>query len=49
VNRLWKIVHKFYLNIQKGGLPIIVYNTTNDITKKMDDITRMYVQLYEKK
>jgi len=47
VNRLWKIVHKFYLNIQKGGLPIIVYNTTNDITKKMDDITRMYVQLYK--
>ncbi len=47
VNKLWKIVHKFYLNIEKGGLPLIVYNTTNDITKKMDDITKMYVELYE--
>jgi len=48
VNRLWKIVHKFYLNIAKGGLPLIVYNTTNDITKKMDNITKMYIKLYEK-
>jgi len=48
VNRLWKIVHKFYLNIKKGGLPIIVYNTTNDITKKMDDITHMYIKIYAK-
>jgi len=46
VNRLWRIVHKFYLNIEKGGLPIIVYNTTGDITKKMDDITKMYVKIY---
>ena len=45
VNRLWKIVYKFYLNIEKGGLPIIVYNSTDDIMKKMNKITKMYIQL----
>ena len=47
VNKLWKIVHKFYLNIEKGGLPLIVYNTTNDITKKMNNVTKMYLKLYK--
>ena len=45
VNRLWKIVYKFYLKIEKGGLPIIVYNSTDDIMKKMNKITKMYIQL----
>ncbi len=45
VNRLWKIVYKFYLNIEKGGLPIIVYNSTDDIMNKMNKITKMYIQL----
>ena len=45
VDRLWKIVFKFYLNIEKGGLPIIVFNTTDDIMKKMNNITQMYVKL----
>jgi len=49
VNRLWEIVHNFYLNIQRGGLPIIVYDTTNDITNDMDKITNMYVKIYSKK
>lgn len=47
IDRLWKIVYKFYLNIEKGGLPLIVYNTTNDITKNMDKITKLYVELYK--
>jgi hypothetical protein len=47
VDRLWKIVYKFYLNIEKGGLPLIVFNTTNDITKKMNKITELYVELYK--
>jgi len=47
IDRLWKIVYKFYLNIEKGGLPLIVYNTTNDITKKMNEITKLYVELYK--
>jgi len=45
VDKLWKIVYKFYLNIEKGGLPIIVYNTTDDILKKMNKVTEMYVHL----
>jgi nitrate/nitrite-specific signal transduction histidine kinase len=47
VDRLWKIVYKFYLNIEKGGLPIIVFNTTDDIMQKMDRVTKLYVDLYK--
>jgi len=47
IDRLWKIVYKFYLNIEKGGLPLIVFNTTDDITRKMNQITQMYVDLYK--
>ncbi len=47
IDKLWKIVHKFYLNIEKGGLPFIVFTTTDDITKKMDVITKLYVELYK--
>lgn len=47
IDRLWKIVYKFYLNIEKGGLPLIVYNTTDNITKKMNGITGLYVELYK--
>jgi len=47
VNKLWKVVYKFYLNIEKGGLPFIVFTTTDDITSKMDEITKLYVQLYK--
>jgi hypothetical protein len=45
VDKLWKIVYKFYLGIEKGGLPFIVFKTTNDITKKMDEITKLYDRL----
>lgn len=45
VNKLWKIVHKFYNNIEKGGLPLIVFNTTDKITKKMNDITQIYLSM----
>jgi hypothetical protein len=44
IDKLWKIVHKFYNNIEKGGLPLIVFNTTDNITKKMDDVTKLYIQ-----
>jgi len=43
INKLWKIVYKFYNNIEKGGLPLIVFNTTDNITKKMDEVTKLYV------
>jgi len=48
INRLWKIVYKFYLNIEKGGLPLIVFNTTDTITNEMNTVTNMYVKLYQK-
>jgi len=47
INRLWKIVYKFYLNIEKGGLPLIVFNTTDDISKKMNTVTNLYLELYK--
>ena len=46
VDRLWKIVYKFYLNIEKGGLPLIVFNTTDTIMKKMNIITGLYTKLF---
>jgi len=45
IDRLWKIVYKFYLNIEKGRLPYIVFVTTNDITKKMSAVSQMYLDL----
>jgi len=42
VNRLWMIVHNFYENIEKGGLPLIVFYSTDKITKKMNKITQLY-------
>ncbi|MEA2048815.1 MAG: type IV pili methyl-accepting chemotaxis transducer N-terminal domain-containing protein [Campylobacterota bacterium] len=47
IDRLWKIVYKFYLNIEKGGLPLIVFNTTDDIMKKMNTVTGLYAELYK--
>jgi hypothetical protein len=47
VNKLWKIVHKFYNNIEKGGLPLIVFNTTDKITKKMNEITQLYLAIHK--
>ncbi len=43
VDKMWKIVYKFYLNIEKGGLPKIVFSTTDSITAKMNEIVGMYV------
>ncbi|SHO81666.1 Nitric oxide-responding transcriptional regulator Dnr (Crp/Fnr family) [hydrothermal vent metagenome] len=47
VNRLWSIVYKFYLKIERGRLPYIVFITTNDISKKMDEVTKLYLELYK--
>ena len=47
IDRLWKIVYKFYIDIKKGGLPLIVFNTTSNITKKMDEITKLYMKVYK--
>ncbi len=49
VNKMWNIVYKFYLNIEKGGLPKIVFSTTDNITKKMNNIVGLYVKALEAK
>lgn len=35
VKRLWNVVYRFYLDIDKGGLPFIVYKTTKDLNKNI--------------
>ena len=45
ISMLWGIVYKFYLNIEKGGLPFIVFTSTDDITRKRDDITSLYTKV----
>lgn len=47
IDKLWKIVYKFYLNIEKGGLPLIVFSTTDKITTKMNEVTKLYVEIYK--
>ena len=44
VQRLWEIVHKFYLDIDKGGLPFIVFKTSNDLA----ETTKSYEKAMEK-
>lgn len=45
VDKLWKTVYKFYLDIDEGGLPVIVNVTTEDIRKKMNKVVYMYLDL----
>ncbi|SHO80293.1 Nitric oxide-responding transcriptional regulator Dnr (Crp/Fnr family) [hydrothermal vent metagenome] len=45
VDKLWNIVYKFYLDIETGGLPFIVFNTTDDISAKMDEIASLYLEI----
>jgi hypothetical protein len=33
MDKQWKIVHQFYLDIEEGGLPLIVYQTSNRLAK----------------
>ena len=47
VNKLWKIVDKFYNDIEKGGLPLIVFHTTDKITQKMNEITQLYLSIHK--
>jgi len=42
VDRLWGIANDFYINIEKGELPLIVFETTDNITHKMNYIIKLY-------
>ena len=35
VEKQWKIVHQFYLDIEEGGLPLIVYQTSRKLDKNL--------------
>ncbi len=44
VDRLWKVVAKFYKDVERGGLPVIVLATTDNIMTTMNTITHQYVE-----
>ena len=43
VDMLWKLVRKFFLAVEKGGLPVSVMTTTDHILKSMNKVTLAYV------
>jgi len=43
VGLLWKLVNKFFLDVEKGGLPVSVLTITDQILKSMDEVTLAYV------
>jgi hypothetical protein len=47
--KLWKIVKQFYVDIKEGGLPLIVYQTTDKIDKKMITYSHLVKKLATKK
>jgi acetolactate synthase small subunit len=44
MEKLWKIVKQFYLDIEEGGLPIIVYQTTNKLDKAVKKYSKLIVK-----
>ncbi len=45
VEKLWRVVAKFYKDVERGGLPVIVLATTDNIMDSMNRVTHMYVEL----
>ncbi|MEW8506858.1 MAG: type IV pili methyl-accepting chemotaxis transducer N-terminal domain-containing protein [Candidatus Thiodiazotropha sp.] len=43
VTRLWRVIREFLLDVEKGGLPVTVFATTDRIMDSMNTITDMYV------
>ena len=48
-DKLWTIVKQFYVDIEEGGLPIIVFQTTNKIDKAMIDYSHLVKKIAAKK
>ena len=42
VKNLWEVVRKFYMDIEVGGLPVIVFSTSDHIMDGMNRVTGMY-------
>lgn len=49
MDKLWKIVNKFYLDIEQGGLPLIVYQTTSKIETGIGRYVELLLKLKTKK
>ncbi|WP_316365581.1 type IV pili methyl-accepting chemotaxis transducer N-terminal domain-containing protein [Candidatus Thiodiazotropha sp. CDECU1] len=43
VTRLWRVIRPFFLDVEKGGLPVTIFATTDRIMDYMNTITGMYV------
>jgi hypothetical protein len=43
IDKLWKVVKQFYLDIEEGGLPVIVYQTTRKLDGKFKEYTKLLV------
>ncbi|MEA3491454.1 MAG: hypothetical protein U9R27_06105 [Campylobacterota bacterium] len=48
VNELWQVVKQFYLDIEEGGLPFIVFRTTTDLKNGNKKYAKMYKELVVK-
>ncbi len=44
---LWNVVNKFYNDVARGGLPVIVLSTTDKMMTSMDQVTQLYVNLFK--
>ncbi|NOQ77931.1 MAG: hypothetical protein GQ546_00870 [Gammaproteobacteria bacterium] len=45
VAKLWNVVSKFYKDVERGGLPVIVLSSTDKIMASMNRVTKLYVEL----
>ncbi|MCU7795703.1 MAG: type IV pili methyl-accepting chemotaxis transducer N-terminal domain-containing protein [Candidatus Thiodiazotropha sp. (ex Semelilucina semeliformis)] len=44
VTLLWRVIRPFFMDVEKGGLPVTVFATTDKIMEHMNNITGMYVK-----
>ncbi len=49
IAKLWNVVNKFYTDVKRGGLPVIVLSTTDKMMTSMNRVTSLYVDLLSKK
>ena len=40
IDKLWKVVHQFYLDIEEGGLPLIVYQTSQKLNQELQNYSK---------
>jgi nitrate/nitrite-specific signal transduction histidine kinase len=45
IKKQWEKIVPYFLNIRKGGLPIMLLTTTDEITKLSDKVTGLYVEI----